>query len=199
MQMLVCRRVVGCRVVTRTRAARARARQGITGLALAAALVIVGCGGSGPSTPTPSPSGSGTGGGGTGGGSSSRTITALIDGVRVSLSAVGARSGGTGSAPASLLVSGSDFGSGGGTSLALGTPQSTGTFSIGPGSLVTANMSVIGAGSGGWLAFATQGSGTVTVSALTATGASGTFNFVMVSTTGGPSKTVTNGAFDVTF
>jgi hypothetical protein len=79
--------------------------------------------------------------------------------------------------------------------------QSTGpgTYSIGPGQVTSAN---IGEGSATlWTAGSIQGSGTVTLTTVTDNRAIGTFEFVaeLAQGSGTPTRTVTNGTFDVTF
>ena len=165
-------------------------------LAVAAVLVLSVAWGSNPAGPGGSGSSGGSGGsGGTGGtGGTSRTISALIEGVPFTASAVGTKSGN----PDVLLVGGTTLVGASGTTLGFGAPLAVGTYSIAVGSGLNANMTILPAGVG-YLAFQTLGSGSVTIATLTSTGATGTFNFVMQSTTGGPAKTVTNGVFNVTF
>jgi hypothetical protein len=84
-------------------------------------------------------------------------------------------------------------------SIGIGALASVGTTSVGPnsptnGNLIAANQS--------WLAGPSGGSGTLTITTLTATGATGTFSFSMVpNTSSGASgtKVIANGAFNVTF
>lgn len=125
-------------------------------------------------------------------------MSALIDGVAFTGSAVGTRSG---NPVALLLVAGTNLVINRGTTLSFGVPLSVGTHSIAVGSGMSATLSILDgtATAAGYLAFQTTGSGSVAVTTLTSTGATGTFNFVMPSTTGGAAKTVTNGIFDVTF
>ena len=74
-----------------------------------------------------------------------------------------------------------------------------GTFTIGATANVNALLTVTGS-TIGWQAVGTTGSGTLTISSLSATGASGTFSFVLAPVGGaGATKTVTNGTFSVTF
>lgn len=75
-----------------------------------------------------------------------------------------------------------------------------GTYPIGPSSSTSAN--VIDNLSTTWSANGFQGSGTVTVSSLSATGASGTFSYSAPLTSGSgtpATRVVTNGTFNVTF
>jgi hypothetical protein len=74
-----------------------------------------------------------------------------------------------------------------------------GTFTIAATQNINALLSQAGS-SVGWHAVGTIGSGTLTLNTLTATGASGTFSFVMSATDGSSStRTITNGAFNVKF
>ena len=78
--------------------------------------------------------------------------------------------------------------------------QTTGTYTIGATS--PANANVIDNLTTTWTANSFQGSGVITVATLTATGASGTFNYTapLASVTGTPAtRVVTNGRFNVTF
>jgi hypothetical protein len=171
-------------------------------MVVAVFVLAAACGGGNPAGPSGSSgSGSGSGGsggsGGTGGASGGRTISALIDGVPFNAAASGTRSGN----PALLLVAGSTVAGATGSTLGFGAPLAVGTHAIAVGSGLNANLTILNgtAVASGYLAFQTSGSGSVTIATLTATGATGTFNFVMTSTTGGAPKTVTNGTFDVTF
>jgi hypothetical protein len=87
-----------------------------------------------------------------------------------------------------------------GIAIAIGPISAPGTFAIGPSQPTNAVLTM--AGGLTWHARTTSGSGSVTVTSLTATGATGTFSFTApsVGTTGATgTKVVTNGAFDVTF
>lgn len=74
-----------------------------------------------------------------------------------------------------------------------------GTYAIGP--LSATNAELYTTAGGGWAATLAQGSGSVTISKISSTGASGTFTFTMTpANTGGAGvKTLTDGVFDVTF
>jgi hypothetical protein len=87
-----------------------------------------------------------------------------------------------------------------GTSLAFATNRSVGTTSIGVLSPTNALLTV--GGTSVWQAALSNGSGTVTYTTLTTNNAAGTFSFTMTaapSSTATGTKTVTNGAFNVTF
>ncbi len=166
---------------------------------LSVLTVAVACGGSSPTSPTssgtstsssnpsnpsnPSPSGPNHG-----------TITATIDGVAFN---------GTATAAA---ISNGVLGIGGWNGLStpsitigIGVLAQVGTTSIGPISPTNVNLMV---GSQGWVADVTGGSGTVTISTLTATGATGTFSVTVkpVPNTGSTgNKVIANGTFNVTF
>ena len=76
-----------------------------------------------------------------------------------------------------------------------------GTFTVGPTG--TANGSLT-EGSGGtiWQAVANLGNGTITITSLTPTGASGSFSFTLVANAASGatgSRTITNGSFDLRF
>ena len=121
------------------------------------------------------------------------TMSATIDGnTWTAIQIAGVNNGGV------VAISGSDA-----TLLAVGfafVGQAAGTYTIGPAS--AANASVIDNLTTTWTANSFQGSGTITVSTLTATGASGTFSYTapLTSTTGTPAtRVVTNGTFNVTF
>jgi hypothetical protein len=85
-------------------------------------------------------------------------------------------------------------GSPGMTTIALNSPAQSGTHTVGPTSSVVG--SVITSPTVGWLAAGPIGSGTMTISTLTATSVTGTFSFTLVPNMGtGPNKVVTNGTF----
>lgn len=74
-----------------------------------------------------------------------------------------------------------------------------GTYPIGPTSSANFSLTI---GSASWQAAITVGSGTLTVTSISATGAKGTFQFVagpVPGTTSSGNRNVTQGAFDVTF
>ncbi|HWF87093.1 MAG TPA: hypothetical protein VG222_19685 [Vicinamibacterales bacterium] len=81
------------------------------------------------------------------------------------------------------------------------TPTGPGVYALGP--LSTANaFLLVGNPAAGWNAAVGIGSGSVTVGALTATGASGTFTFTMnavPNSTATGTKAITEGVFNVTF
>ncbi len=70
-----------------------------------------------------------------------------------------------------------------------------GTYVLGP--LNPANCELTTTGGVVWTAAGNVGSGTITITSLTATDVAGTFSFTLVRAGGGASKTVTNGAFDI--
>lgn len=75
-----------------------------------------------------------------------------------------------------------------------------GVYDIGPGLIANANVS--NAAGGLWRASDTMGSGTITVTTLTATRVAGTFSFTAPAQMAGtvpPTMAVTSGAFDVEF
>jgi hypothetical protein len=74
-----------------------------------------------------------------------------------------------------------------------------GTFTIAATANVNALLTVTGSTTG-WQAVGTTGSGSLTISTLTANSASGTFSFVLAPLGGtGGNKNVSNGTFNVTF
>jgi hypothetical protein len=96
-----------------------------------------------------------------------------------------------------LVVTGaSDFNTPNQILVSFSTPAQVGTQTVGfnnplTGTLVTTPPL-------NWIAAGPSGSGTLTVSTLTATSATGTFSFVMTASIPGsaPTKVVTNGAFN---
>lgn len=74
----------------------------------------------------------------------------------------------------------------------------TGTYTIAPGNLVSAGVTI---GNAAWGAGGTMGSGTITISTLTANRIAGTFQLTVDAISGGASGTlaVTEGAFDIDF
>jgi hypothetical protein len=84
--------------------------------------------------------------------------------------------------------------------MGIGFPDGgTGTYTVGP--VNPTNMSLT-EGSSQWVASSLGGSGTVTVTALTATRVAGTFSFVAAPLPGGSAsgtRTVTSGEFDLEF
>lgn len=77
-----------------------------------------------------------------------------------------------------------------------------GTFTVGVTSPANASLVVAsGSGAQSWQAAQTNGSGSITIASLTANRVVGTFQFVVVPLAGGATgnKTITQGAFDVTF
>lgn len=80
-----------------------------------------------------------------------------------------------------------------------GQVTAPGTFTVGPTN--PTNFSVV-IGAAGWQSAITLGSGSLTVTSISATGAKGTFQFTagpLAGTGATGNKVVTEGAFDVTF
>ncbi len=154
-------------------------------------VVAAACGGGGGS-----PTGPGGGGSGGGGAASRGTLTAMIDGVPYTGTVNSATNTNNimnvASNSADLTRS---------ISFAV-NPAAVGTINV-PTSAV--QMSVIFTNgstvTGNWIASFGLGTGTLTISTLTASGASGTFSFTAppanAASTG--TKVVTNGVFSVTF
>jgi hypothetical protein len=171
--------------------------------ALALLLALSGCGGSNPGGPTGGASGT-SGGSGSPGGSSAGSgstlspgmMTATVDGVpfsgTITVAAIAAGN--------SLVVSGtSGLGTNSMLTIAVSAPAQIGTYAVGPiGQLVgtlTAHTAV--SATDGWLAAGPSGSGSLTISTLTSTGATGTFSFVLTPNVAtGSNRIVTNGAFN---
>lgn len=78
-------------------------------------------------------------------------------------------------------------------------PDHTGTFTV--GGQDGTNASYISGGKSWSAVFGSGGSGTITVTTLSATRVAGTFSFVAPASAGGAtgSKTITNGSFDIEF
>jgi hypothetical protein len=122
------------------------------------------------------------------------TFTARIDGQQW-----------TAISPVAVAYSGGILALGGAnTQLAIGfavIANAPGTYAIGPTSGTNALLTV---NSGGqtWVAGSTGGSGSITLTALTSTGATGTFTFNLIpnGTSGSTgTRAITDGAFNVTF
>jgi hypothetical protein len=151
---------------------------------LVAVATVAACGGGGdggPASPNPNQN------------TSLSTMSARIDGVQWTATNVGvtARNG-------SLIVAGANTA---GVAVGFGVSmiQGTGTQTFGPGIVSAANASVT-AGTMSWSASNFQGTGSVTLTTLTANRATGTFQFSAPALTAGstPSpRVVTSGAFDV--
>ena len=156
-----------------------------SGMVLVAAATIAACGGSdgGPAGPNPNQN------------TSKSTMSARIDGAQWTATNVGvtARNG-------ALIVAGANT-SGVGVGFGASMIQGTGTQTFGPGIVSAANGSVTQA-TMSWSASNFQGSGSVTITTLTANHATGTFQFTAPALVAGstPSpRVVTSGVFDVTF
>jgi hypothetical protein len=143
-----------------------------------------------PPPPTPAPPGGTPCAPGTAPGTASAgTMTAMIDGVLWCAPINQAVM-----VPGSLLIM--SAGTPGMTLLALSTPAQIGTQTVGSSSPLTAMLST--ALTSTWIAAGPVGSGSLTISTLTPTSATGTFSFTVVQSdiTGQTSKVVTNGAFN---
>jgi hypothetical protein len=81
--------------------------------------------------------------------------------------------------------------------IGLAPVDGTGTYAVGVNQPTNANYSEGGGTS--WNAVASTGSGVVTLTELSETGAAGTFAFTLKSDSGGPDRVVTDGTFAVTF
>jgi hypothetical protein len=80
------------------------------------------------------------------------------------------------------------------------TATGPGTFPIGPLPITNGANGLLAIGAQVWSASAVQGSGSITLTTLSSTGTSGTFSFNLLAiapATG--TKTITNGAFNITF
>lgn len=155
-------------------------------LVLIAAASMAACGGGGdggPAGPNPNQN------------TSKSTMSARIDGTQWTATNVGvtARNG-------ALIVAGANT-AGVGVGFGASMIQGTGTQTFGPGIVSTANGSVTQA-TMAWSASNFQGSGSVTLTTLTANRATGTFTFTAPALIAGstPSpRVVTAGQFDVTW
>jgi hypothetical protein len=152
---------------------------------MAVAVVLAGCGGD-DDDDTTGPSGNAALSVSTGDGSlNSSAATALISNGLLSIGAAGTSGGVTRSVGIAIQSA------------------TTGTFTVGAlnGAVVTYTEVVTGSSSGkSWLAAAGSGSGTVTITELTATRVVGTFTATLppVESTGATStKTLTNGSFNI--
>jgi Bacterial Ig-like domain (group 2) len=135
--------------------------------------------------------------------SARNTMTAVIDGVSwVGQGVSVGRGGATPFAPGGFVgVGGSNGFTGQYSILSFGVPAAAGTYAVNSTSEADAGLQ-IPAARALWSAGPLGGSGTITLSTLTPTSASGTFSFTMVplqGTTATGTKTVTNGVFNVTF
>jgi hypothetical protein len=121
-------------------------------------------------------------------GSNGGTMEAVVDGVPFT-GTITVASIATGN---NLVVSGTSFP--GMVTIFFSTPAQVGSQAVGPTGLVVGGM--VTSPTVGWLAAGPLGSGTVTVSTLTPTSATGTFSFTLVPNSGsGSNKVVTNGTF----
>jgi hypothetical protein len=162
------------------------------------AALAAGCGGSGSSPAAPSAtSGSGTGSSGSGS-TPNGTLSATIDGVpwTASVSVQTQFNNGI------LSFAGGDNRQT--LSIAVTANRGTGTYTAGlvdPQNVVVTNLSTVGSAAS-WLTGPTFGSGSVTITSLTSTSASGTFSLTLAPTPGSGAtgnKVLANGVFNVTF
>ena len=160
-------------------------------------LSTLSCGGGDDNAGNPSGSGSGSGNGGPAG--NKGTITATIDNVAFNGFATIVKT--------EIQVGKNTLVISGGTAdlktqIGFGAVAAVGTTSVGGLSPTNALLTVT-PGSATWQANINGGSGSVTIDTLTATTATGRFNFVMTPVPGsgatGNNKTVANGVFNVTF
>jgi len=175
-------------------------------------LGLIACGksttdpsGSNGSSGSSGSSGSG-GSGGSGGGASANcqapgnpatgSFTATIDGVAFRATCFGVNTAVSGV----ISVGGGFLGTGNVVnSFAIATSRSVGTTNIGATSPTNALYTV---GPALWVASVVGGSGSVTITALTANSVTGTFSLVLIpqsGTTATGNRTVTNGSFSLTF
>ena len=177
-------------------------------LALCAVVLGAACGGGGsPTSPTGGSSGGGTGGtggsggsGGSGGGGGAApnygTITATIDGVAYS-GIVRTATNQSGIFAIAAMNDQTNVGFGVGALAAVGTTSISATSPT--NALLTTTTGVPAVS---WFASMSGGSGTLTISSINATGATGTFQFTLQPTPGtgaSGTRSVTNGSFTVTF
>ncbi|NOT43158.1 MAG: hypothetical protein HOP14_00975 [Acidobacteria bacterium] len=166
-------------------------------MACAIAVMCVACGGdNNPAAPT-----GGAGAPAAGGNSgptpatSRGTITAQIDGVAFNgIATAATNQSGIFAAAAANGVNSVAFG--------FGALAAVGTTSVSATSPTNANLVVLSGTTGSWAASTSGGSGSLTISTINATGATGTFSFTLVPVPGTGAtgnKSVTNGSFSVTF
>jgi hypothetical protein len=157
------------------------------------ALTTAACGGSGDNPAGPSGN---TGTGNSGSGTTNQSLAVTIDGVAFNPSTVTAtRSAANGTTPALVLVAGTN----GTTTFAFGAVAQVGVQTIGVTTGVNANMTIVNGSAGtGYLAFNTLGSGSITVTSLTATAVAGRVDLVLAPTVGGANKAV-SGTYNVAF
>lgn len=164
-------------------------------LLLTAFLLLAACGGdsgTGPNVPPPPPPPPPPGGAG--------SFTAKIDGQ-------------SWAATASVLFAGSHLASGaytfGGTDMSSGANRAIsitllnvpgpGTYPLGTGAGVAGGIGIVADNGGGWATPLDGRSGTITLTTLTDSRATGTVSFVALANAGGAAgtRTVTNGSFDI--
>lgn len=149
--------------------------------AAAVTLALLACSGSDDDPAGPNPPANGS-------------LSAMVDGQQWTATTIAANYLGQIGA---LVIAGSDAA---GIGLAFTVPaDAPGTYDLQATPGMNSSLTV---GGEGWLAVAATGSGTVTITTLTAGRAVGTFSFVLVADDGGTTpqaRSVTSGQFDVTY
>lgn len=120
------------------------------------------------------------------------TLTATIDGTAFVATTIL-----VGKSQGILAVGGVNGTTGAYSDLTVTFPNVVGTYTLPSTPQVGGSLTINGVGA--WNADPGGGSGTVTVTSVTANSAVGTFSFVLGPLTGTGNKTVTNGVFNVTF
>ena len=186
MKQLVLRGIVRRSNATRSLVMRSAVMRSIAATCVATLLACGGDSGGGPAGPN-NPNNPNVPNNG--------SLSARIDGVQYSPVAVQV---GVSQNPPFIAIGSADAA---GRALGIGfsTANGTGTQSIGISSLANANFAQGGAG---WLATQSIGSGTITITTLTANRAAGTFTLTLEATDAGTNpqtRQITQGVFDVTF
>jgi hypothetical protein len=160
------------------------------GLALAA-LMLAACGGD---------SNDDDGGGGGGGGGGSGPFTAVVDGEAWAADDITIAAQTVPSVPGGFVITGSRVRSAtdvASIGLSLYNVTGAGTYPLGVLPSVFGGIGTYGEATGAWVTPFTGASGTVTLTTLTATRIVGTFAFTATDNTGGPSRAITSGRFDL--
>jgi hypothetical protein len=130
-------------------------------------------------------------------GPSNGTMTALIDGSSWAASNIAATYPG-----GILAIAGTDT-QGRSIGFAVGPTTTPGTYPVAVTSAVNASLNIIvGSTAQAWQAVQTSGAGSVTLTAISANRATGTFQFTVVPVAGtgaAGTRSITQGAFDVTY